>query len=76
MREVERARPAEQPALDVDDVGDRLEGDEADSPIGSASVSSGSGMPSPSASRKRADLVDEEAVVLEHAEHAEVDARR
>ena len=37
------------------------------SPIGSASSSSGSGMPSPTTSSERADLLGEEAVVLEHA---------
>ena len=51
-RDVDRARRLAEPALDVDDVGDRLEGEEAE-PTGSAIVSSGSGAPRPTVSRTR-----------------------
>ena len=45
-------------------------------PTGSAIVSSGSGSPRPTASSAVADVLDEEPVVLEDAEHAEVERDR
>ena len=45
-------------------------------PTGSAIVSSGSGSPSPTRVEHVADVLDEEAVVLEDPEHAEVERDR